>query len=602
MVDTVAMEPPVDPRRGDAEDDASSPATRSLIKLAGWLFTEISLPKLVFAWTSLMLVPGLLLGAAPLVVTGWVDTLSGRITALAGFSSVLLLLLVAVVGFFGWRPLYRSAERSFWSLNALAIQPGYATSREALRHVVERFSARAGEPERRARLRALSAVGAAALLAVLAVGVIVLVWPSTRWTADFIDFARPNRLIRPALANAVVIVALYMAIASLSWGYADATMATPEDLGAFDLPAPSGPSWRVVHLSDLHVVGERYGFRVESGRRGPRGNGRLERILQRLAALHAEEPIDLVMVTGDVTDAGRSAEWAEFLDRVWRYPELAERMLLLPGNHDLNIVDRANPARLDVPFSPVKQLRRLRTLSAMVTIQGERVRLVDRDRGVLGHTLAAAAARKQHLIRSLAETAKLGTAVQFATFWDNLFPLVMPPKDDEGLGVILLNSNAETHFSFTNALGLVSHEQEAALAAAVRQYPRASWIVALHHHVIEYPRPVRAFFERVGTALVNGSWFVRQLEPLGDRLVVMHGHRHVDWIGRCGSVRIVSAPSPVMIADEMAPSVFYLHRLSSGAGVRLRLAEPERITVPPGAPALAPVRQGAGAMRRLSLP
>lgn len=594
------MEPLVDPRRGDAEDDASSPASRSFIKLAGSLFAEISLPKLVFAWTSLILVPGLLLGAAPLVVTGWVDTLSGRITALAGFSSVLLLLLVAVVGWVGWRPLFRSAERSFWSLNALAIQPGYATSREALRHVVERFSPSATLPAGRARLRSLSAIGAAALIAVAAIGVILLVWPSTRWTADFIDFARPNRLVRPALANAVVLVAVYMAIASISWGYADSTMAPPVDLEGFDLPAAGGRSWRVAHLSDLHVVGERYGFRIECGRRGPRGNGRLVRILERLAALHAAEPLDLIMVTGDTTDAGRSAEWAEFLDLVSRHPELAARMLLLPGNHDLNIVDRANPARLDVPFSPAKQLRRLRTLSAMVTLQGDRVRLLNRDRGVLGQTLAAAAGRKQDLIHSLAETASLGYAVQFATFWDNLFPLVMPPATDDGLGVILLNSNAETHFSFTNALGLVSHEQEAALAATIRQYPRASWIVALHHHLIEYPRPARAFFERVGTALVNGSWFVRQLDPLGDRLVVMHGHRHVDWIGQCGAVRIVSAPSPVMVTDEAAPSVFYLHGLSSGAGAgpRLRLGEPEQIIVQPEAPSLASDWRDAVGTRR----
>ncbi|MDP2800774.1 MAG: metallophosphoesterase [Phreatobacter sp.] len=594
------MEPLVDPRRGDAEDDASSPATRSFIKLAGSLFAEISLPKLIFAWTSLILVPGLLLGAAPLVVTGWVDTLSGRITALAGFSSVLLLLLVAVVGWVGWRPLFRSAERSFWSLNALAIQPGYATSREALRHVVERLSPSATLPAGRARLRSLSAIGAAALIAVAAIGVILLVWPSTRWTADFIDFARPNRLVRPALANAVVLVAVYMAIASISWGYADSTMAPPVDLEGFDLPAAGGRSWRVAHLSDLHVVGERYGFRIECGRRGPRGNGRLVRILERLAALHAAEPLDLIMVTGDTTDAGRSAEWAEFLDLVSRHPELAARMLLLPGNHDLNIVDRANPARLDVPFSPAKQLRRLRTLSAMVTLQGDRVRLLNRDRGVLGQTLAAAAGRKQDLIHSLAETASLGSAVQFATFWDNLFPLVMPPATDDGLGVILLNSNAETHFSFTNALGLVSHEQEAALAATIRQYPRASWIVALHHHLIEYPRPARAFFERVGTALVNGSWFVRQLDPLGDRLVVMHGHRHVDWIGQCGAVRIVSAPSPVMVTDEAAPSVFYLHGLSSGAGAgpRLRLAEPEQIIVQPEAPSLASDWRDAVGTRR----
>ena len=59
-----------------------------------------------------------------------------------------------------------------------------------------------------------------------------------------------------------------------------------------------------------------------------------------------------------MTDAGISAEWAEFLDLVARRPDFAARMLILPGNHDVNIVDRANPARLDLPFSPAKSCAR----------------------------------------------------------------------------------------------------------------------------------------------------------------------------------------------------------------------------------------------------
>jgi len=30
--------------------------------------------------------------------------------------------------------------------------------------------------------------------------------------------------------------------------------------------------WRIVHLSDVRVVGERYGFRIESGQSGPIDN------------------------------------------------------------------------------------------------------------------------------------------------------------------------------------------------------------------------------------------------------------------------------------------------------------------------------------------
>src|SRR6185437_14897287 len=210
-----------------------------------------------------------------------------------------------------------------------------------------------------------------------------------------------HRLILPTIANAIVLISTYLAIASLAWGLADASMDQPLDLRAFD--APSGHrTWRIAHLSDLHVVGERYGFRIESGRGGPRGNDRLYRVLARLASLHAANPLDLVLVSGDMTDAGRPTEWAEFLDAVAQYPMLAARMIMLPGNHDLNIVDRANPARLDLPFSPGKRLRQMRTLSAIAAIQGDRARAVDAS-GNITTTLREALALHQAQIASFAE-------------------------------------------------------------------------------------------------------------------------------------------------------------------------------------------------------
>jgi hypothetical protein len=57
------LRPAIDPRRGDIEDDASSSKRRSLLSLAGSLLAEISLPKLVVAFTLLVVVPGLALGS-----------------------------------------------------------------------------------------------------------------------------------------------------------------------------------------------------------------------------------------------------------------------------------------------------------------------------------------------------------------------------------------------------------------------------------------------------------------------------------------------------------------------------------------------------------
>jgi predicted MPP superfamily phosphohydrolase len=392
------------------------------------------------------------------------------------------------------------------------------------------------------------------------------------------DLLSLHTLVISALANAVVVVSAYFAVASLVWGVADASMDQPIDLAAF-AAQPAGPVWRIAHLSDIHIVGEHYGFRIESGRSGPRGNGRVVRIMARLEAIHNIRPLDLVLVSGDMTDAGRASEWAEFIEVVTQFPVLAQRMIILPGNHDLNIVDRLNPARLDLPFSPGKRLRQMRTLSAIAAVQGDRVRVVDPRSGKLEHTLAQALAPHRQRIAAFADSGSLRLAAGLGRLWDDQFPMIMPPITEDGIAVAILNSNAETHFSFTNALGLVSAEQARKLAAAVGHFAQARWIVALHHHLVEYPMSVAAFSERIGTALINGCWFIRSLKSIASHTVVMHGHRHIDWIGTCGKLNIISAPSPVMGAKNNMPTYFHIHTLTSGADGQLCLLAPERVEI-----------------------
>jgi hypothetical protein len=573
------MTPFVDPQRGDFEDDASSTKQRSLFAIAGSLLAEISLPKLLAAWLLLIVLPGILLGLAPLIGSAWLAKFSRTFTdSLGGIWPMVLLLLVAALGWFGGRPLFRAAEQAFWSLNSLAVQPCYALCREGLRHLSEHLMPRASS-ERRAGLRAASAAGAGIILCVIALSIVMLSWPASRWVGEFSYLMWPQRLIIPTLANAAVISGAYFALAALAWGFADASMSQPRDLARFDARPRGGQTWRVVHLSDLHVVGERYGFRIESGRSGPRGNEKLARILAQLDKMHAKQPLDLILITGDITDAGRSAEWAEFLNALAGYPKLANRTLLMPGNHDVNVVDRANPAMLELPGSPGRRMREMRALSAMAAIQGDKVRLVDPSTGELGKSLNQSLSPHKSDIGAFANSGTVWLSIRLSQIWAEAFPMVLPPDADDGLGVIVLNSTTQTHFSFTNALGLMSAEQAQAMHAVAAQFPRAHWIVALHHHLVEYPKLATSFSERIGTALINGTWFVRQLQRLSDRIVVMHGHRHIDWIGRCGDLRIVSAPSPVMEVTDEKSTCFYVHSLAADRGGRLRLLAPERIEI-----------------------
>jgi 3',5'-cyclic AMP phosphodiesterase CpdA len=573
--------PVIDPRSGDIEDDASSTKHRSLLAITGSLLAEISLPRILVVSAVLILVPEFLLGLAPLVVSVWLQLISRAArSSVLDIWPILMLLAALLLAWFGGLRLFRLAEQSFWSLNSIVIEPVYVVLRESLRQLVEALlMPRSRGAAARDRLRAFSAAGAGILLCTLASLVVVLAWPSSSFIAEPIDVSSPARLLVAAATNGVVLLGSYMAAAALVWGFTDARTAQPRDIRHFETGPASGRVWRVAHLSDLHVVGETYGFRIESGRAGPRGNDRLKRVLARLSAIHDADPIDLVLVTGDMTDAGRSTEWAEFHDALRPYPWLAERILMVPGNHDVNIVDRSNPARLDLPGSPNKRLRRFRTLFSIYALQGDRVHVMDRRRNRLGSTLKRTLDPHLSWMARYADRGRPRFDARHKELWARAFPMILPPAFDTGLGVMLINSNADTHFSLTNALGMISAEQMKSIRSVASAYPEAVWIIALHHHLAEYPRIARTLSERVGTVLINGNWMIRQLQPLAGRVVLMHGHRHIDWIGECMGLRVVSAPSPVMEARDTATTSFYIHTLLRTADGGVALREPERIRI-----------------------
>jgi hypothetical protein len=574
------VQPILDPRRGDFEDDALSTKRRSLLSLFGKLLVEISLPKLAIVWLFILVIPSVLLGLAPLVATIWWSAVKWKFDRTTyEIWSVVLLAAVVALGWYGGRKLWRLAESSFWSLNALAVEPIYLIVRESLRHLVEKWLAASATDDQYRRYRAAAAAAAGFLIGALALAALAVAWPYSRWWGTTEDLAAIYRLPPVAVANSVVLVSAYLAIAALVWGIADATMAQPRTLEEFASAVENNRIWRIAHLSDVHVVGERYGFRMESGRSGPRGNARFRQVVKQLASIHAKEPLDIVLMTGDMTDAGRSAEWAEFFDALLDYPQLTERVLLLPGNHDLNVADRANPARLELPTSPNRRLRQLRMLCALNSFQGDRVRVVDESAGVVGKCLTDAIAPRLDEVAKFADTGRPLFSLSLTKLWHDVFPLVLPPETNDGLGFILLDSNADTQFSFTSALGMMSTDQVRKIKIAARQYPSACWVIALHHQLIEYPRAGQALADRIGTVLINGNWFLRRLKYLRGRAIVMHGHRHIDWIGQCAGLTIISAPSPVMESGTDRTTCFYIHSLSIQGNRQITLLPPQRISV-----------------------
>ncbi|MFN3888880.1 MAG: metallophosphoesterase family protein [Beijerinckiaceae bacterium] len=567
----------VDPRSGDFEDDASSTEQRPMLSIAGSMLAELSLIKFATTWLVVVAAPALLIGLTVPLLSAWQTKVSDRIATFTGIGSLIVLAALAAGAWIGLRPLVRAAESNFWSLHSIVVQPCYALIREGLRHIAEATLFASSDEPVRARARALVSLVAAALCAAIAYFVVTLAWPHTRWDASLGELASIGHWIKPAVANAIVIITVYFGLFSLMSGVSDAIMDQPVRIPAFDAAEPGQASFRIAHLSDLHVIGEPYGFRIESGRAGPQGNEAVGRVFEEIRKINRNAPLDLIIVTGDMTDAGRSAEWAAFFDILETYPDLMARVLITPGNHDLNIVDRTNPARLELPISAYKRLRQIRTLSAMERVQGSRVHVFDRKERRLGETLSRVLEKHRADIDAFLRKGSFWSAYKLSPLWADCFPLVRPPQSDDDMGVVILNSNADANFSFTNALGLIAAEDVFALRTIFTDFPRTRWIVALHHHLVEYPMPVKCFSERIGTSLINGGWFIRQMKPFAGRVVIMHGHRHIDWIGACGRLQIISAPSPVMHKSGVEAG-FLVHSLIAHPDGSVGLTRPVRFS------------------------
>jgi 3',5'-cyclic AMP phosphodiesterase CpdA len=575
-----------DLRRGDDDDNRTSPHGRGLRSIVLSTLLEFNPLKASIGFLALILGPALLVGIAPSIVVTYGRLTFHKLTLAGSYPIVALVSLAVLVGAALWigRPLLALAVDYFWHLHYTLVVPILVALRELLRAGAERFPGRAITSEQLNRRRRLGTVLAALLLAAGGLALALTVEVSIGLQLVDVERVQPWAVARAALGNAAVILGLSTVVESLYWLWRELTINGP----ALDwVPNPSKAESsvaRVAHLSDLHLVGERYGYRMEAGTHGPRGNRCIRNALRKLAAINALTPLDRVLLTGDITDAGTRAEWAEFIDLLRSYPELRARLSFVPGNHDMNIVDRTNPGTLDLPWSTGQSLRKLRVVLALDTVQGDRTHVVNHASGALGPSLKdyLREGGRAELLRALAQRGALRGRWEMAKIWDAMFPLVEPAPDDDGYGLILLNSNAPSHFLLTNAIGIVNRSQLSALKSILRNSPRRAWMILLHHQVVEYPVASISLRYRIGLALVNAPDVLAAIAPYASRVLILHGHRHTDWIGTCGDVVLCSAPSASLGSSHGAEKYrgsFHVHEIASGADGGIRLITTERVKV-----------------------
>jgi len=572
-------------RRGDADDDRLSPYAGGIRRLFVSAVLEFNYLKAPIGFFLLIIGPALIVGIAPSVVVTFghlvfhTTTLDGRNpVVIAGFLAILL-----GTAFWIGRPLFTRTLLTFRHLQYTLVFPIFVALRELLRTGAERLDSRSMLPHELGRIRQIATAAAALLFAAAGLALAISVELSFGLKLVDVEHIRVWNVIGAALGNAAVVLGFSTAFESLLWFWRELTLSGPALDWKPGPPQTASSRIRIAHLSDLHIVGERYGYRMESGTQGPRGNRCFRRTIRTLAAFHAKTPLDCVLVSGDITDAGTRAEWAEFIDLLRACPELRKRLSLVPGNHDVNIVDRANPGRLDLPWSGGQGLRRLRTVLALDAIQGDRTHIVDRASGGLGPLLKdyLRESRRLELLRKLAQRGSVRGRREMAKTWDAMFPLVQPPSGENGYGLILLDSNTASHFALTNAIGVVSPSQIKALRSILRNLPCTAWIILLHHSVVEYPDTSIGLKDRIGLALVNAPDLLAALAPYASRVIVLHGHRHMDWIGTWRDIVLSSAPSVTLgsSGEDRFRGSFHVHELALvGDGV-VRLISTERVAV-----------------------
>ncbi len=573
-----------DLRRGDADDNRTSPYGRGMWNVVLSAALDFNILKASINTLVLIIGPALLVGMAPSAFL-YLARLKLQTANFWGNHPIILILWLAglAIAAFGIGLLLAPrAVDSFWHLHYTLVFPAIVVLREMLRMAAERVPGRPRTPQQLHRRRRAGSVLAALLLASAGA---VLAWRvEVSLGLQLIEAGqvRPWAAAQAAFGNAALVLGLSTVFESGYWLWRELTWNDPVLDWHPSAAGASFPTTRVAHLSDLHIVAGRYDYRMESGLLGPQGNACIREALRKVLTIQAQAPLGRIFLTGDVTDAGTRAEWAEFLDLLQEHPEIRSRVYLVPGNHDVNIADRAHPALIDLPWSTGQALRKLRVILALDDVQGDRVHLVDRSSGALRASLRdyLREGRRAALLGELAQSGSARGRREVTKIWETIFPLV-EPAGDKTPGLILLNSNARSHFSLTNAIGIIDRFQLQALKSIFRGSPGHAWLILLHHQVVEYPLISIGLRDRIGLALINAPEVLAAIAPHARRTLVLHGHRHRDWIGICGGVILCSAPSAALGSydGEMYRGSFRIHELEAAIDGSVRLISTERVRI-----------------------
>lgn len=308
---------------------------------------------------------------------------------------------------------------------------------------------------------------------------------------------------------------------------------------------------RILHASDLHITDSSDVPLTEGS--GCISDGLVSSLM---AALEQDaKDCAAVLLTGDITDSGTCRSWTRFLDSA--PANLKNKMILVPGNHDLNMQQGRWPTRAERLDSFGRRMRQIRAMCAMAEVMGERTYLVDRQTKRL-MKLSEYVDRQRNAVEAHVSENQLARR-PMTTIWDEMFPMVAVIEGNR-VGVVILDTVKPASINITNAIGAVPAETISACNELMAQMAPLcdSFVFAIHHHIaMPYAKKWASRVQNAFLVFQNAVQLVEMLSKRREPTVVFHGHRHTAYSGRVQNtdISIVASPSATIGA-----------RLQPGAG------------------------------------
>lgn len=356
---------------------------------------------------------------------------------------------------------------------------------------------------------------------------------------------------------------------------------------------------RVAHLSDIHLSCSKT---METGLPGEKTWYAFEQALEWSLA---NDP-DVVLITGDITDAGEEREWEAFRAFLCSLkPEYRERIIFVTGNHDLTTLrtEESTPNRDligvsgggAVPgigdgylfmaqerscYSFVTKILPLKatawdlisdtgrtSLGGVLSDVAQFVEVYDTNRPQLGLAIRMGlhyfVKHHMRLPRGLSDLKPDflvdPSLLKVAQSWTGSYPwptathfllrdfveTAYPMILFETPDFIIIGLNScvqDPGIILTSAVGALGKRQLSRLATILDAVRNKAKILILHHH-IGIPQDASWLGLYVDPLSLSDAWALHRLLAGHERLVVFHGHKHVGYHASTGGVRIISAPS-----------------------------------------------------------